>query len=77
MQRSAILLGQYTFSFLCSFHWHFVKFLTGRGPRRGRPSLSGMSLEKMTYRQDQKLWFLMGTELNEILFTTVVAKMCA
>lgn len=28
---SAISLGQYTLSFLCSFHWHFVKFVTGRG----------------------------------------------
>lgn len=31
VQRSAISLGQYTFFFLGSFHWHFVKFLTGRG----------------------------------------------
>lgn len=49
VQRSAISLGQYTFSFICSFHWHFVTFLTGRGlqtaltsQERERPSLYGM-----------------------------------
>lgn len=59
VQRSAISLGQYTFRFLCSFHWHFVKFLTGRGLltalktwEKGRLSLYGIPLEKMYYRQD-------------------------